>query len=211
MNRAQIAWNLYSALRAEIVETQKLRAAIVGLKITFVTSAIGFVFFKDLPRELLALPAFAAIAFDFLIIASTKGIKRKGAYLRQCLEPIVRRECKWRSRYPLWELALSRMREREYLPMLANIAMTILAAVPALIYVALQSAERNSSAALLLAMSMAVVMVSALHIRSDRKITFDRSSVGPPPRLVRPRSPRVSRFITSLHSRHRRRVRTFAA
>ena len=62
-------FNLLIELRKEVIESQKIRAQVIGFKITFVSAGIGVIIanLEKLPPVLLAVPAFAAIFFDFLI------------------------------------------------------------------------------------------------------------------------------------------------
>jgi len=58
-----LAWNLFIELRKELVESQKIRAQIIGFKITFVSAAIALIganLDKIIEYEyLLFVPAFA--------------------------------------------------------------------------------------------------------------------------------------------------------
>lgn len=78
-------WQLFVELRKEIVESQKIRAQIIGFKITFISSGIGLIIAgrNTVPQTLLIVPALAAIFFDFLIQSYSFSIKRIGRYCRR--------------------------------------------------------------------------------------------------------------------------------
>ena len=58
-DKNQFAWDLFVELRKELVESQKIRAQIIGFKITFVTTSVGFVAanIDKVPSSLLVIPA----------------------------------------------------------------------------------------------------------------------------------------------------------
>src|SRR5579859_6081320 len=84
-------WDLFVELRKEIIESQKIRAQIIGFKITFISTAIGLVLASSNrgSQMTLIVPAFAAIFFDFLIQSYSFSIKRIGRYCRENLEPVI--------------------------------------------------------------------------------------------------------------------------
>jgi hypothetical protein len=167
MTEAETAWNLYIELRKEIVATQHLRSAVVGLKITFVSAAIGFILANKMPVELLAVPALAAIAFDCLIIAATRGIKRKGKYCRDCLEPKICDGCSWRNTYPFWEGYLVTNRSGASLPLIGNAGMTLLAIAPAIVCLAAGMIDSWAVTALVFVMGALFSSVSIAYVRSE--------------------------------------------
>jgi len=128
-----LAWNLYIELRKEILSTQSLRSRTIEIKITIVGGAISL-FLANRGKlgddRLLALPAFVATFFDFLIASYSFAIKRKGDYLRTCLEPRLRREFSWPFGLPLWEEFLSAPERRQMFSVIANMGLTILACLP---------------------------------------------------------------------------------
>lgn len=127
------AWELFVELRKEIIESQKIRAQLIGFKITFISSAVALIFsVKGIPPKLLIIPAFAAIFFDFLIQGYSFSIKRIGRYCRESLEPIIFREAPFLS----WEEFMSSRENRESYSMAGNLGLTVLAAVPAVIALA---------------------------------------------------------------------------
>ena len=90
--QAETAWKMICELRQEIREAQKIRTQIIGIKIAFVSAAFGFIFKDGSPTvgspasQLLLIPAFAAIFFDYLIISYGFSIKRIGYYCRHLYE-----------------------------------------------------------------------------------------------------------------------------
>jgi len=104
-NQRELAWNLFSELRKEVVESQRIRTQIIGFKITFVSAAVGVITTNlgKVPTILLAVPAIAATFFDFLIYGYAFSIKRIGYYCRRHLEPILRKEFELPEDFLLWE------------------------------------------------------------------------------------------------------------
>jgi heme/copper-type cytochrome/quinol oxidase subunit 4 len=124
-------WELFVELRKEIVESQKIRAQIVGFKITVISSAIGLIVAANnaVPRKLLVVPALAAIFFDFLIQSYSFSIKRIGRYCRENLEPVLFGAVSFSS----WEEFMSKPENRQSYSMIGNLGITVLAAIPAII------------------------------------------------------------------------------
>lgn len=87
-----LAWNLTVELRKELVELQRLRAQLVGFKITFVSTATAVIAanLDKVPIQLLVIPSFAAIFFDFLISSYSASIKRIGSYCYEQLEELLK-------------------------------------------------------------------------------------------------------------------------
>jgi hypothetical protein len=104
LNEVDLAWNLFVELRKEIVETQKIRAQVIGFKITFTSTAIGIIIAGSAkwPIELLVLPAFAAVFFHTLIASYGIGIKRMGVYCHRILEPVLRKTTAPSDCFLLW-------------------------------------------------------------------------------------------------------------
>jgi hypothetical protein len=100
-----LAWSLFEELRREILESQRIRAQLIGAKISFTTAAAGLVLAnrEAVGVELLVVPAFAAIFFDALILTYSAANKRIALYCRRHLEPELRRACSWPENRPLWE------------------------------------------------------------------------------------------------------------
>lgn len=90
-NMSDRTWDLLVELRKELVESQKLRARIIGFKITFVSAAAGLIATKltELDAAIFVIPAFASVFFDFLIQSYSFSIKRIGSYIRDHIEPAL--------------------------------------------------------------------------------------------------------------------------
>lgn len=127
-------WNLLVELRKETVESQKIRAQVIGFKITFVSTATALILKNDSgAREvLLVIPAFAAIFFDFLIESYSFSIKRIGRYCREHLEPVI-----FKHQHPdvflTWEQYMHKPINKQWYSTIANLGITILVVIPAVI------------------------------------------------------------------------------
>ena len=99
------AWNLTVELRKELVELQRLRAQVVGFKITFVSTATAVIAanLDKVPIQLLVIPSFAAIFFDFLISSYSNSIKRIGLYCHEQLGGILKNLIDLPDKFILWE------------------------------------------------------------------------------------------------------------
>lgn len=125
-NQFAFSWNLYCELRQETREAQKIRAQVIGFKIAFVSAAFGFIYGADkLDVNLLLIPAFSAILFDYLIAGYGYSIKRIGYYCRYYLEPKMRESLSWPDDDPLWEEAMTIPKMRQHFAHLGNTGMTI--------------------------------------------------------------------------------------
>jgi hypothetical protein len=122
-------WNLYTELRKEIIESQKIRAQVIGFKITFVSASIGLLssHLSDIPNVLLVIPAFAAVFFDFLINSYSFSIKRIGFYLKKHLEPNIKMECNLPNDFLLWQNFLEFPKTGQILSHIGNYGITLLA------------------------------------------------------------------------------------
>lgn len=173
MGEAQgdLAWRLLTELRKEILENQKIRAQVIGFKITFVSAGIGVIVANraTVPPELLVIPAFAAVFFDFLLTSYSVCIKRIGYFSRAYLEPQIRVSSSWPETSPLWEEFMSRPTSGQALSLVGNFGITLLAAGPALI--ALAKSEASASAALLALVLMSLLIYDYFTFRRPRKIT----------------------------------------
>jgi len=78
---SKLAWDTIVELRKEILESQKIRAQLIGVKVTFVNAVFGVIAAQQVNPSTLAAPAFAAIFFDFLIVSYSFSIKRIGYYV----------------------------------------------------------------------------------------------------------------------------------
>lgn len=144
LSDSDLAWNLFVELRKEIVESQKIRAQVIGFKITFTGTAIGVIIAGSgkWPLALLALPAFAAIFFDTLIASYGVGIKRMGQYCHQHLEPVLRRGVTLPEGFLLWHEFRRTSESKKSFGFLGNVGITFLMALPAV--VALGSTPRKA-------------------------------------------------------------------
>lgn len=126
------AWNMIKDLRIELREAQKIRSQIIGVKIAFVATSLGFVVGgKNGPDySLVLVPAFAAIFFDFLIISYGISIKRIGYYCRTYLEPKIRISVEWPIDEPLWEEAMSDKDMTQNFARTGNIGLTAIVVIP---------------------------------------------------------------------------------
>lgn len=87
---------MLTELRKELVESQKIRAQMIGLKLTVITAAAGgsvIAFSKDQNPTLLCILLFIAslitVSFDYLINSYSYSIRRIGYYIRNHLEPNI--------------------------------------------------------------------------------------------------------------------------
>ncbi len=131
----ELALDLMVELRKEIIEAQRIRAQVVGFKITFVSASIGLILANSdkIPNKLLIIPALAAIFFDLLLNSYSFSIKRIGSFLREYIEPILKKVTNWPEKYPLWEEYMSLDEVKQNLSLIGNLGITILAVIPALL------------------------------------------------------------------------------
>lgn len=118
--------SLMTELRKEIIEAQKIRTQVIGFKITFVSAGIGLIIANadKVPIQLLTIPAFVAIFFDFLISGYGVSIKRIGFYIRTQIEPILKKTSNWPETSLLWEEFMSKNEVREPFSLIGNIGIT---------------------------------------------------------------------------------------
>jgi hypothetical protein len=142
-NQYKFSWNLYCELRQETREAQKIRAQVIGFKIAFVSAAYGFIYgAKEFEVNLLLIPAFSAILFDYLIIGYGYSIKRIGYYCRYYLEPKMRGSLSWPNSEPLWEEAMTIPKMSQHFARFGNTGMTIFVCVFA-VWSTLSTSEFN--------------------------------------------------------------------
>ncbi len=133
-----LAWDMMVELRKEILESQKIRAQIIAVKVTFVSAAFGVIaanLDKNIPLLTLAAPAFAAILFDFIIMSYSFSIQRMGYYVREYIEKkILKPRYAWPKRMLLWQEFLKSSRSKHGLSLsgssfaiYGNVGMTFLA------------------------------------------------------------------------------------
>ena len=87
-------WDLFLVLRQEILEAQKLRAQLLGFKLTFVPTFLALVaglheFFQPYTDYLFTIPAFVALSLSLLSESYSFSIHRIGRYMRCVLEPAL--------------------------------------------------------------------------------------------------------------------------
>lgn len=124
-----VVWNYLVELRKELIESQKIRAQVIGFKITFVSAAIGLIGtnLEKIPNALLVVPAFAAIFFDFLINGYSFSIKRLGFYIKKQAEPALRKTHSLPEKFLLWEEFLEGEKVKQKFALIGNIGITFLA------------------------------------------------------------------------------------
>jgi len=135
LHKADLYWNLYTELRKEIIESQRIRAQVIGFKITFVSASMGLLAsrFEQIPNTLLIIPAIASIFFDFLINSYSFSIKRIGFYLWETLEPQLKEEAQIPNYLPLWQSYLKDRKTGQILSLIGNFGITIIASIAAII------------------------------------------------------------------------------
>ena len=124
-----VAWNLTVELHKEVIQLQRQRSQVIGFKITFVSTAIAVIAANTdkFPIQLLFIPAFAAIFFDFLITSFSNSIKRIGTYCNDHLMKITRTLTSWPEDVLLWEEFLREYKFKQTLALLGNLGITGLA------------------------------------------------------------------------------------
>jgi len=125
----QYLWSLFVELRKELVECQKIRAQIIGFKITFVSATVGLLAseFENLHHSFFIIPAFAAIFFDFLINSYSFSIKRIGLYIREKIEPELRFDEPFSENFLHWQAYLNNPTMKQRLAGIGNLGLTALA------------------------------------------------------------------------------------
>lgn len=121
-------WDLFVELRKELVESQRIRAQVIGFKITFITAAVVLIAAEmgPLGARFLAAPAFAAVFFDFLICSYGFSIKRIGFYIRVHLEPELKNGRHLPKDLLLWQAYLTDDRTRQRLSFYGHLGLTVL-------------------------------------------------------------------------------------
>lgn len=128
----QLAWNLFSELRKETLESQKIRAQAIGFKITFVSAGAGLVVVNHAPLWLMLVLAYAAIFFDLLIASYNFGIMRISHYLRDYVEPKLIATSSWPEEdVVLWERYVSEPGNKRHLALVGNLGLTLLVSLSA--------------------------------------------------------------------------------
>lgn len=126
-------WDLFVELRKETIESQKIRAQIIGFKITFISAGIGLILANSNRGSWMTLivPAFAAIFFDFLIQSYSFSIKRIGRYCREHLDPVLFPK-NAAVAFSSWEEFMSSPQNRQSYSTIGNLGITVLAVIPAI-------------------------------------------------------------------------------
>ena len=136
-----LVWNMMVELRKEILESQRIRVQIIGVKVTFVTAVLGLIAANlgkpvQVHPSTLAAPAFAAIFFDFLIMSYSFSIKRIGYYVGEHIEKRMLRPCyAWPEGMLLWEEFMQsskskrRLNPGQSLSIYGNVGLTTIATV----------------------------------------------------------------------------------
>ena len=127
-------WDLFVELRKELVEAQKIRAQVMGFKITFVAAAIGVLSRFSDDTELFAIPAFAAMCFDFIIYSYSFSIKRIGCYTHEQIEPSLKSNGQMPQNMTLWEEFLTDERTKQKLSLVGNLGFTLLTVIVAAVF-----------------------------------------------------------------------------
>jgi len=124
-----LAWSIFSELRKELVEAQRIRTQLIGFKITFVGTSVGLIVANQsaVSLALLTIPAVAAVFFDLLIVGYNVSILRIGFYCLRHVEPILRANGRWPKDVLLWEEFMHQPGLRGIRPALANLGLTALA------------------------------------------------------------------------------------
>lgn len=128
-------WDLMLDLRKEMVEAQKLRAQIIGFKITFLSTGAGLIIatLGKVPNIVWAIPALAAIFFDLLINNYSFGIDRIAFYCRKYLEPSLKQSYQGLQDIPLWEEFVDSTQYKQKLSFIGNFGITLLTVVVAIV------------------------------------------------------------------------------
>lgn len=126
-------WDLFVELRKELVEAQKIRSQILGFKFTFISGLTALLFANKIDNQLLVLPAFSAIFFDFIIYSYSFSIKRIGCYTREHIEPALTASESLPENFPMWQEYLLQDKTKQKLSMYGNFGVTILTIVMGLI------------------------------------------------------------------------------
>ena len=125
----KLAWDLVIELRKELVECQRIRTQVIGVKITLVSGAIGLVAanLDKVPAYVAVFAAVAGLFFDLLIQSYSFSIKRIGSYIRHTLEPILRSHNAWPADRYLWEEFVAQPKARQVLTSWGHAGLTVLA------------------------------------------------------------------------------------
>jgi hypothetical protein len=131
----EIVWNYLVELRKELMEAQKIRAQIIGFKITFISASFGILFVNNviIDRAIFVIPALAAIFFDSLIYSYSFSIKRIGSYIREYAEPTLRKYYKITDDIVLWQQFLTQPKTKQYFSLYGDLGLTSISFLVALV------------------------------------------------------------------------------
>jgi hypothetical protein len=174
--RAQL-WDLLVELRREILESQKIRAQVIGFKITFIGTGVGLILANQsrIPLTLLVIPAFAAIFFDFLIQSYSFSIKRLGHYCCEYLEPAIFKH-HLSDQFVPWEEFMSRKENRQRYSAMGNLGITTLTVIPAVVVLFLPF--RSLIAVPLLAALVFFLAVDIISFSRTKQFSTQQKAVG---------------------------------
>lgn len=174
---ADLAWNLFTELRKELLESQKIRAQVTGFKITFVTTVLAVIAtnadkLASFSAVLLTVPAFSAIFFDYLIVSYSFSIKRIGVYCELYLEPLLRERYGMPENIVMWQDFLKHPATRQNFSILSNLGITLLAATAGAVGILVPYKEPQSPILLvLLIIFLALDFVFYLEPRKFRRMS----------------------------------------
>lgn len=131
----QTIWNIFVELRKELVEAQKMRAQVMGFKVTFVMATIGLLAanIDKINKTLFVIPAFAAICFDFIICSYSFSIKRIGSYTQHHIEPALKQAGDVPDDFVFWQHYLTQPKTRQRLSFYGNVGLTLLVVMVGLV------------------------------------------------------------------------------
>jgi len=124
------SWNLMVELRKELSETQRMRTQVTGFKITILSAGVGYIMSSGPKYELLVMPAFSAIFFDFLINVQSLSIRRIGFYCKVHIEPYLKKQSNLPKDFPFWEEFMAE-KNSQSLSRIGNIGITIILGIVA--------------------------------------------------------------------------------
>ncbi len=167
---SNMVWDLFVELRRELLEAQKIRAQVIGFKITFVSAIIGLLAanYEDFDKALFVIPAFASIFFDFIIYSYSFSIKRIGSYTRECIEPVLKQNPDIPDNFRMWQEYLTQPKTKQNLAVYGNIGVTLLAVGTALL--ALLFPYRLLESSVLIFVLAFFLVMDILAYREHRKL-----------------------------------------
>jgi uncharacterized membrane protein len=168
---ADTIWSYFVELRKELLQAQKIRAQVIGFKVTFVATAFGFLFAnldKHLDKALFVVPALAGVFFDFVINSYSFSIKRIGSYVRFHIEPALKQSNDVPNHFVMWQQFLTQPKTRQNLAHYGNLGMTLLSVGIAV--VGLFSPFQTGISSILLAILLVFVVADIFSYLEPRKL-----------------------------------------